>query len=35
MGFIKWKKYGIYKQEKVMNFIMKFKKSYKNKKHNK
>jgi len=31
MEFIRWKKYRVYRQEKVMRFIMKFKKSCQNK----
>ncbi len=31
MEFIRWKKYRVYRQEKVMRFIMKFKNSCQNK----
>jgi hypothetical protein len=35
MGYTRWKKYGVYRQEKVMGFINKFKKSYKSKQQSK
>jgi len=35
MGFITWKKYKVYEQEKVMRFIMKLRKSCQNKQQSK
>jgi hypothetical protein len=35
MGYIGWKKYGVYRQEKVMGFISKFIKSCKSKQQSK